>query len=307
MDWQEIKVLTDGNCVEAVAAIFHSLGSGGVAIEDWQAARTYSNVNQGDPNLNAQKFHGHDYVVVKAYFHQDRDVLDEVQKRVLDIEERFAASCKIFVDTVKDEDWEETWKAYYHPFRVGQRLVIKPSWEPYRAQKGDLIIELDPGMAFGTGIHASTRFCLLFLEKYVQGGEEIIDAGCGSGILSIAAMRLGARKVFGMDIDEVAVKVARENVKANGLEKDIVLQAGNIIEVIGQQQADMILANITAEVLNLLLPEAVKALKPGGYFFGSGIVESRLPGVEKQLQNCGLLLKEVLTDVDWVGVAAQKR
>ena len=306
MNWNEIKVLTNSNYVESVAAIFHSLGSGGVAIEDWQAARVYNNVNEGDKNLSSFKTVDHDFVVVKAYFHENKAELEEAQKRVKELEEIFGVPFKIFLGTVKDEDWEESWKAYYHTFRVGEKLVIKPSWEEYQAKENDLIIELDPGMAFGTGIHASTRFCLLFLEKYIKGGEFVIDAGCGSGILSIAALRLGARQIFGMDVDELAVKIAKENSEINGYINEVTFETGDIIETIADMQADVIVANITAEVLVYFIPEAVKALKPGGYFFGSGIVDSRWPGVEKQLKAHGLSIEEVLTDVDWVGVAARR-
>jgi len=306
MNWTEIRVLTDSRYVEAVTAVFHSMASGGVAIEDWQAARVYNNVREGDPNLYELKSRGHDFVVVKAYFHEGRDAVNEVQEKINALEKLFGISLKTYMGSVKDEDWEESWKVYYHAFKVGRRLVIKPSWEEYQTRENELVIELDPGMAFGTGIHASTRFCLLFLEKYIRGGEKVIDAGCGSGILSVAALHLGAEQVFGMDIEETAVIIARENAEINGYTKEVSFEAGDIIDIIGTHKADVILANITAEVLVLLLPEAAKALEPGGYFFGSGIVDSRWPGVEKQLELCGLSVEEVLTDVDWVGVAAKK-
>lgn len=307
MKWKEISVVTEGICAEAVAGIFHQLGSGGVVIEDFQAARRYENNNKWNPNLFSPDFYEHDFVVVKAYFSEESKVLEEVNEMLAKVEENFGVKCKVFLDEVKDEDWEESWKKYYHTFKVGDRIVIKPSWEDYEAKEDEIVVELDPGMAFGTGIHASTRFCLRFLDKYVRGGEKIVDAGCGSGILSIAAVKLGADSVWAMDIDEVAVKVARENVKLNGLEDKIRVEEGDIVEKIGSLQVDMVLANITAEVINMLLPEAAKALKPGGWFFGSGIVDSRFPGVQQKLAECGFVIEEILTDVDWVGVAARKQ
>ena len=213
---------------------------------------------------------------------------------------------KVFIDEVKNEDWEQSWKKYYHTFKVGERLVIKPSWEDYLVQDGEVVIEIDPGMAFGTGIHASTRFCLRFVDQYVKGGEYIVDAGCGSGILSIGAAKLGASSIFAMDIDDVAVKVARENILLNGLQDIIEVQEGDIVEVLHIKKADMILANITAEVVTYLIPEAAKVLPSGGYFFGSGIVDSRWPGVQQQLQKHGFIIEQVLSDVDWIGVAARK-
>ncbi|MDR1159700.1 MAG: 50S ribosomal protein L11 methyltransferase, partial [Syntrophomonadaceae bacterium] len=305
MNWKEIKILTEGICVDALAGILHSYNSGGIAVEDMQVARTYTDIVPGERIYDSPNFSEHNYIIVKAYFPEDQNI-DELLKDVKRVEETFSIPCKIFLNTVKNEDWEEKWKEYYHTFRVGEKLVIKPSWEKYQPQADDLVIEIDPGLAFGTGIHASTRFCLTLMEKYVQGSEQVIDAGCGSGILSIAAMKLGAKSVWGMDIDEVAVRVARENVKKNGLEQFIEVQSGDITAMVGGKKADIILANITAEVLTLLLPTASKALEPGGVFIGSGIVEGRWPGVEKQLQAYGYDVEEILQDLDWVGVAARK-
>ncbi|SHG85485.1 [LSU ribosomal protein L11P]-lysine N-methyltransferase [Thermosyntropha lipolytica DSM 11003] len=306
MKWKEISVVTEGICAEAVAGIFHQLGSGGVVIEDFQAARRYENQHSWNPGMFSPDFYDHDFVVIKAYFSDERQVLEDVERLLAKVEANFGVKCRVFLDEVKDEDWEESWKKYYHTFKVGDRIVIKPSWEEYEPQAGEIVVEIDPGMAFGTGIHASTRFCLRFLDKYLKGGEKVVDAGCGSGILSIAAVKLGAARVWAMDIDDVAVKVARENVKLNGLEDKIQVEEGDIIEKIAQLEVDMVLANITAEVINELLPEAARALKEGGWFFGSGIVDSRFPGVQQKLDECGFVIEEILTDVDWVGVAARK-
>lgn len=306
MKWIEISVLTEGICVEAIAGIFQRLGSGGVSIEDPQAARKYINQESWNKESVSPDFLTHEFVVVKAYFPEERKVLEELDSGLEMVKENFNVDCKVFIDEVRDEDWENSWKKYYHTFKIGERLVIKPSWEEYQAKDGEVIIDIDPGMAFGTGIHASTRFCMKFVDQYVQGGENIVDAGCGSGILSIAAAKLGAARVFAMDVDELAVKIARENISLNHLETIIAAQAGDIIEEIRLQRPDMILANITAEVVNLLIPEAAKVMAPGSYLFGSGIVDSRWPGVKQQLETHGFVIEQMLTDVDWVGVAARK-
>lgn len=306
MNWKEISVLTEGVCVEAIAGIFHRLGSGGVIIEDPQAARKYINKDGWNPESVSPDFLDHEFVVVKAYFPEERQVLEELRSSLDMVKDNFKVECRIFIDEVRDEDWENSWKKYYHTFKIGERLVIKPSWEEYQAKDGEVIIDIDPGMAFGTGIHASTRFCMKFVDQYVKGGESIVDAGCGSGILSIAAAKLGAVRVFAMDVDELAVKIARENIALNGLKDVIQAQTGDIVEEIGQQRPDMILANITAEVVSLLIPEAAKVLAPGTYLFGSGIVDSRWPGVKKQLEEHGFEIEQMLTDVDWIGVAAKK-
>ncbi len=306
MNWKEFSVLTEGVCVEAIAGIFHNMGSGGVIIEDPQAARKYVNEGKWKPELVSEDFLSHEFVVVKAYFPEERDVLESFTKAIEAVESNFQVKCPVFVDEVRNEDWEETWKKYYHAFKIGERLVIKPSWEEYLTSKGEVVVNIDPGMAFGTGIHASTRFCLRFLDQYVKGGEQVIDAGCGSGILSIAAMKLGAIGVFAMDIDDLAVRIARENAALNDLTDRIEVQAGDIVESIRGRKADMVLANITAEVVAELIPEAAQVLTSGGYFFGSGIVDSRWPSVKQALEDNGLTIEQVLQDIDWIGVAARR-
>ncbi|HNX29211.1 MAG TPA: 50S ribosomal protein L11 methyltransferase [Syntrophomonadaceae bacterium] len=306
MKWKEFSVLTEGACAEAVAGIFHRLGSGGVVIEDPQAARQYIKKELFDASTLSPDFLEHSFVVIKAYFHEDRQVLEELNNSLEQVNKCFNTQCRVFIDEVRDEDWEESWKKYYHTFKVGSRLVIKPSWEEYEPGLNEEVIEIDPGMAFGTGIHASTRFCLKFIEEYVIGGETIIDAGCGSGILSIAAAKLGAKKITALEIDEVAVKIAKENIALNKLEDIIEAKAGDATEEIQHQQADIILANITADVVNMLIPHAAKALKTGGWLFASGIVDSRFPGVQKQLLAHNFVIDKILTDVDWIGVAARK-
>jgi ribosomal protein L11 methyltransferase len=288
MNWKEVSVLTEGVCVEAIAGIFHHLGSGGVIIEDPQAARKYVKKEPWDAKAVSQDFLKHQFIVVRGYFPMERQVMDELKLGLATVESNFGIKCRVYVDEVKDEDWESSWKKYYHTFKVGERLVIKPSWEEYQALENEIIIEIDPGMAFGTGIHASTRFCLVFAEEYIKGGEQVIDAGCGSGILSIAAAKLGASSVEAMDIDEVAVRVARENIALNKLEDIIRVRAANVAEEMADMTAQVIMANITAEVVERLIPIAAEILPRGGYFFGSGIVDSRWPVTYSDCQCPGL-------------------
>lgn len=162
-------------------------------------------------------------------------------------------------------------------------------------------------MAFGTGSHASTRFCLRFIDQYVKGGENIIDAGCGSGILSIAAAKLGATQVLAMDIDELAVKIARANVKMNGLEEVVKAEVRDITEDLAGFKADYIFANITAEVVYLMIPRAAELLSAGSYLFCSGIIESRWPQVAQQLESYGFEIGQMLQENEWMGIAARKK
>jgi len=306
MEWKEYSVLTDGICVEAIAGILHSMGSGGVVIEDPQAARKYVNRDGWKPELVSPDFLNHEFVVVKAYFLADKQIMDELDESIKLVENTFGVKCKVFMDEIKSEDWEETWKKYYHTFKIGESLIIKPSWEEYVPVEHEVVVNIDPGMAFGTGIHASTRFCLRFVDQYVKGGERIVDAGCGSGILSIAAAKLGATQIFAMDVDDLAIRIARENVTLNKLDDVIQVEEGDIVEAIQGREVDMVLANITADVVITLIPEAAKVIRSGGYLFGSGIVDSRWPGVKKQLEVHGFEIEQVLQDVDWIGVAARK-
>lgn len=306
MRWKEFSVVTEENCVEAIAAIFHEMGSGGVSIEEPRMDNLPMSPENCADDCFAPDFIKHETVIVKAYFPENREILEELEKALQTVESSFDAQCKVFINEVRDEDWEESWKKYYHTFKIGHRLIIKPSWEAYTAQEGEVVIDIDPGMAFGTGSHASTRFCLNFIDQYVMGGEKIIDAGCGSGILSIAAAKLGAAQVFAMDFDDVAGRIARENVKLNDLEDIIQVEVGDIIADLPKTEVDYILANITAEVVNLLIPEAVKRLHPGGYMFCSGIIESRWPDVQKQLEAHGMVIEKLLQESEWMGVAAHK-
>lgn len=306
MRWKEFSVVTEENCVEAIAAIFHMMGSGGVIIEDPRMDSLPISPENCANDCFSPDFIKHEAVIVKAYFPEDREVLEELEKSLQVVERSFNVQCKVFINEVRDEEWEESWKKYYHTFKIGHRLIIKPSWEEYTALEGEVVIDIDPGMAFGTGSHASTRFCLNFIDQYVKGGEKIIDAGCGSGILSIAAAKLGAASIFAMDFDDVAGRIARENVKLNALENTIQVEVGDIIADLPKSEVDYILANITAEVVNLLIPEAVQRLHPGGYMFCSGIIESRWPGVKKQLEEHGMVIEKLLQESEWVGVAARK-
>lgn len=305
MKWLEIRVLVGGPGVELVAALFHRLSSGGVVVEDPQSAQAFQNPVDEDKAPPCD-FSGPGPFIVKAYFHEDREVLGQISADLAEVENLLGSSCTIQYSEVQDEDWEDSWKQYYHAFRVGQRLVIKPSWEQYYVHEGDVVIEIDPGMAFGTGSHASTRFCLLFIEQYVKGGERVIDAGCGSGILSLAAAKLGAAEVLAMDLDTVAVKIAEQNVAINGLEDRIKVLPGDIYSDLSTKQADLILANLTADVILPWLPAAAAALNPSGLLFASGIQDSRWPELRQAMEQAGLDIEQVLLDADWVGVAARR-
>ncbi len=198
----------------------------------------------------------------------------------------------VSLDQVNEADWANAWKAYYKPTKVGQRVVVKPTWEDYAMQDGDLIIELDPGMAFGTGTHETTSMCIRELEKYVNKDSKVFDIGCGSGILAIAAAKLGAKEVVAVDLDEVVVKVAKENVLENKVEKSVSVMHGNLTDVI-KDKADVIVANIIADIIKILAKDVQNFMKEDAIFISSGIILDKVEEVKESLIENGFEIVEV--------------
>lgn len=204
---------------------------------------------------------------------------------------------------VQDEDWANAWKAYFKPTHVDERLVVIPSWESYELKEGELPLYLDPGMAFGTGSHATTGLCLRWLESLVKPGTSVIDVGTGSGILAIAAARLGASPISAIDIDPVAVQVARENVGKNGV---AVAVSEGTLDQVDRTEADLIIANIIASVIIDILPEVSARMKRGGHFLASGIIAEKKQAVADAMVNAWLLPLEIREEGGWVAILAKK-
>ena len=208
------------------------------------------------------------------------------------------------MEGVEDADWENNWKAFYKPMEIGERLMVIPDWEE-ADPKGRAALRLNPGLAFGTGGHATTRLCLTALEKIVAPGMKVLDLGCGSGILSIAALLLGAERAFACDIDEKAVGIAYQNAALNGVGRErYTVRAGDILSDIGLQREmgsgyDVIAANIVADVIIALAPAARPLLAPGGYFLCSGIIEGREAEVREALEAAGFTVEEAGQSEGW--------
>jgi ribosomal protein L11 methyltransferase len=309
MQWLEVAIHTHEESVEALTERLQRIGAGGVSIEE------SSVIDQTKPGEYGEiiELNPTDYpnsgVTIKAYFAEVSDTgqlvlqmeqcLKELQSYGLSI-----GKGQIETKWVDDEDWANAWKAYYKPTRVSDRLVIVPVWEDYKLQPEDLPIYLDPGMAFGTGTHPTTKLTLQLLEKYLEAGQEVIDVGCGSGILSIAAEKLGASKVLALDLDPVAVKNAQENGEQNNT-RLVTVKEGNLLQGVGTT-SHVIVANILAEILQQMMYDLPRVLKPSGIFIGSGIIESKQEDVIKGLQSVGLSVIEIINEGDWVAVAAKK-
>ena len=211
---------------------------------------------------------------------------------------------RIESEQVQDEDWAENWKKYYKPTRIGKTLVIRPSWEQYEPRPNDRVIEMDPGMAFGTGTHETTSMCMEQLERYVTPGSTCIDVGCGSGILALAAVKLGAASALAIDLDRDAVRVAAENVERNHLSDRIRVVHGDLLER-SDETADVVVANIIADVICFLCAPARKHLNPGGVFICSGIIREREADVLRALEAAGYRVDCRMEKGEWVCLAAR--
>ncbi len=287
MDWQEICVKTDQKALEAVAEAFCELGSGGVIIED-------------------RKLQEEDIVLVKGYLPFDEAYpakLIELKNKINLIARRLDKEVyEISTSVVDDEDWATSWKKYFKPLRVGQRVIIRPTWEEYTPEEGDLVLDIDPGMAFGTGSHASTSLCVSLLEKYIEPGITVIDIGTGTGILGMCAARLGAQNVFAIDNDPVAVKVAKENIAQNNLAEKVNVARGNLLQGV-EAKGQLITANIVADVILELLPQTLDNLISGGIFIASGIISERKPEIITAAEKKGYRAIEEKEESGWTAIA----
>lgn len=313
MNWLEISVETEAAAVETVCAVMHEYGEGGVSVhqdvipDDEDAAYHYDSsrptivstyVPATDDGLRRRE------AIVAAFGHLTAFKLADIGE--------------VRSREVADEDWANAWKEYFQPMRFGRRLVVKPSWRTFASRPDDLVVELDPGMAFGTGLHQTTALCLEMLENYVQPGMRVLDQGAGSGILSLAAARLGAGHVVAVDVSEVAVLTARENVARNGLDNLITVLPGSAVPGTAEWAAthpplpeglprsyDLVVANIIANVIIALAPRFAEVLVPGCPLIASGIIREREEEVRAALQAAGFSVERAEHRDEWVALVAR--
>ncbi len=205
---------------------------------------------------------------------------------------------------VSEDDWKDNWKQYFKPTEIGERLAIKPSWELYENNDNRAVLEIDPGAAFGTGTHATTLMCLEFLDEYIKGGERVLDIGCGSGILAIAALLLGAESAEGVDIDSVAVNVAKENAALNGLSDKAQFVAGDLAEH-AEGKYDIVCANIVADVIIRLCENVTDYMKQSSRILFSGIISERSGEVKVAAEKAGMRIIKELTRDGWTALVAE--
>ena len=307
--WIEVRVITKSEALEPISGIFYSLDCKGVAIEDPEdiLGREQGPLTWDFADINVLEHKGK-VAVVKAYFAEEdniEDVLEYVNERLTELKEMGLdlGEAKVEHEKMHEEDWANTWKQYYKPTKVGEKIVVKPIWEEYEAKDGELVVDLDPGMAFGTGTHETTRMCIQSLEKYVKEDSTVFDVGCGSGILAIAAAKLGAKLAVGVDLDPVAVESSIENVGYNKL-KNIEILHGNLVEVI-DGKADIVVANILAKIICILTDDVKRVLKDGGVFITSGIIHDRVDMVCEKLEATGFEVMEKNRDGEWNCIVAK--
>jgi ribosomal protein L11 methyltransferase len=309
MKWAEISIQTTHEATEAVADIFHSLGASGVVIEDPELINSYRRSGTWD-YCDIPEIEDTETVTVKAYLPVD-DTLDdklrlfEEKTNQLIHHDIDKGSGLISWREVQEEDWANSWKDYFYPMRIGRRIVVKPSWREYPAVADDVVIEIDPGMAFGTGTHHTTAMGLQLLEDTVKAGCSVFDIGTGSGILAVAAAKLGARQVSAVDLDPVAVEVALANVAANNVGDRVTVSKGDLVSGL-TGTADIIIANIIADVIIRLLPDIPAKLAGGGAFLAGGIIAERLADVTAATLDAGLTVERVLEESGWVTVLARR-
>lgn len=313
MKWTEVLIKVDPQAVEAVTDILYGLGAQGVAIDEpVDVERLREDELYWDYIDEKLLENDTEETKIMAYFSEEETNLPEkiavIKEKIRNLTEfgLSIGSGTVELSNVNQEDWESAWKQYFKPVHVTDRIVVKPEWEEYSPQEGEIVIEIDPGMAFGTGTHETTSMCINQIEKNLKAGDRVIDIGSGSGILSMAAVLLGAEKATGVDLDPVAVRVALENVELNNLQDKIDILHGNLTDVI-REKADIVVANIMADIILMLLEDVREFIKDDGLFISSGIIQEKRAAVEARLLEKNFSIVEVETKGEWCAITAQKK
>ena len=310
--WSEISIHTTNEAIEPISHILHEAGASGVVIEDpfeltKEREDQFGEIYQLNPDDYPEEG-----VIVKAYLPVNSflgETVDAIKESInnLIIYNIDIGLNKVTISEVNEEEWATAWKKYYNPVKISEKFTIVPTWEEYTPVSSDeLIIELDPGMAFGTGTHPTTVMCIQAIERTVKPGDRVIDVGTGSGVLSIAAAMLGAEDVRAFDLDEVAVTQARLNIKLNKVHPLVKISQNNLLDNVEEDSADVIVANILAEVILRFTDDAARVIKPGGAFITSGIIKQKKDQVKEALVNSGFEILETILMEDWVAIIAKR-
>ncbi len=297
MDWLELSVEASPELVEPLVELFQRYSRRQVVVEEAGGF----NPDEGEPAPEGSP------VMVRVYVPQDRRSGDRVARIQAGVQLMglIKPVSPLEVRTVSPWEWEEAWKAHFRPLRIGKRLVVRPTWHEREAQEGDIEITLDPGLAFGTGHHPTTRMCLEQLERRVKPGMRILDLGTGSGLLAQAALLLGADWALALDTEADAVRASRRNLKAAGLSRRVRIARGTLPHP-EAERLDLTVANISAKVLVELAGELVAALRPDGVLIASGVLEERGDEVREAMRNAGFVELETQQTEDWLALCFRR-
>lgn len=311
MKWSEITILTTNEAVEPISNILHETGASGLVIEDPLDLERFEGEGFGEIVELDPENYPDEGVRIKAYLPMNSflgETVEEIKQAInqLLLYDIDLGKNQVTISEVHEEEWASAWKKYYKPVKISNRITITPTWEDYKPVSTDeLIIELDPGMAFGTGTHPTTVLSIQGLEAYIEPGDKVIDVGCGSGVLSIASVKLGAESVQAFDLDDVAVQSTKLNVKLNHLQDKVTTKQNNLLDGV-ENQADVIVSNILAEIIVRFVGDAYNNLRPSGYFITSGIIQKKKQLVRDQLTEAGFNIISVGEMEDWVSIVAKK-
>ena len=321
MDWIQITIYTSSLGIEPLCGVLYQLGITGIEIEDEADFKSFLEENRQcwdyvDEDLLKEKAKE---TCVKVYVSDNasgHEMLSEIRSAVAALKERDSEKqfgrLELDLGNLSEEDWANNWKKYFHPTQVGEKILIKPEWEELTDPTDRIVFNINPGMSFGTGLHDTTQLCIEGLEKVVKPGDEILDLGCGSGILSIISLLLGAKSAFAVDIDPNAVQIAYENAERNHINPETFhAMAGNILTdealktTLLQQRYPVVVANIVADVIIGLIPTAKQALLENGVFITSGIISDRIEDVTNALTQAGFVIEETRRRSDWASITCR--
>lgn len=298
--WIEIAVEVAGIDAETVADILRQCCEGGVAIQP---------SSRLDPNTDTYIVDGDGPAIVKGYLRPGPEAARIQRSARLAVDAAPLTSEASWRDAavLREESWRDAWKKHFGLQRIGEAIVIRPSWVSYKLKRGEVVIDIDPGMAFGTGQHPTTAMCLRALEELVESGASVLDLGCGSGILAIAAAKLGATQVLAIDIDPQAVAAARENVASNGVAEVVTVREGTLEPgVEPPERFDIVVANISGLALERLAPAIGASLGEGGRLVASGFLEDAVDSLEDAFTAAGILPERVIEDGIWRSIVARR-